>query len=809
MIRGAEGLPSTPGRPHPITRLAREVDTLIKGRWHAVTSMMVPSRPAAALVGTDRKKAAGRALALAVLLLSSLLPGVLPAGTAQESAAPWELKDPVGDVRPGSYGIEVPVSAGQPTPVTNEVDIVGFTVTQDDLEHLEVRVSLVDLKAPGTYTDQYPLEGYDLEVRFSIAGTSIEYLLRAEFKGPLRTSLAKENPLRPSLVRFCVFEGPREVGCQRDVLEGLLDPGKNQITVKLPKSLLLGFTPSGVRFVDSKLQLSPVEEGTLLAKWNTKLLHWRYVPAYPIWINIQLSDTVSESSSGAVPYQLRSGVGNQLLRLRPAGNNTGPLPARLPYSPGGGGVLVAVDPGTPQTVLVRVENAGKERRLVNLSAAFATPSSASDWQAQAPGSVEVPPNATRNVTVVIQAKPGLQHRARADLLLTARSIGRPGEFGFLRLVLLSSHSPKPDRSDLRLHAAPPVATGSASCLPLESCNDLVFWMNLEAEDAAATADAGGVAPQDDLFGGLTSFGLWRSHFMLDTPLSRGFRVEEGKAAGVKVTLSGRNPFTAEIAAALYLTKPTESCLRNCRDDILLGRATTSGEIKASPTTFEFPLPLSSKVKAKPLDFVTLRLVIEVGKVGVPDVAANVLGVSFYPKASQVRLPWAAGEDTEVPRGPLRLYANLSGPEFVHPGRSRLIEARLANEGNGPERVRVTVTNVTEGWKATVQPAERFLLGVGESVALGVLLRAPDGAKEGDFGNATLEAVPENGTAPRARLRLQAIATRAGNLPDDAGAFKADEDTRKRVLSDPAGKSPGPGIVLAVLAAALVLARRRR
>lgn len=148
-------------------------------------------------------------------------------------------------------------------------------------------------------------------------------------------------------------------------------------------------------------------------------------------------------------------------------------------------------------------------------------------------------------------------------------------------------------------------------------------------------------------------------------------------------------------------------------------------------------------------------------------------------------------------------------QYVNPGRSTLWNVTITNQANEEDTVTVD-TQVPEGWAKRVAPDNRFKIGPGESVTVGVFITAPADAKEGDTARLTTTVASSIGDGATSGLPLVAVVTKGVTVGDPH--YVPDNATRERAQSAIESKeSPGIGILPILGLAAILLKRplRRR
>lgn len=146
--------------------------------------------------------------------------------------------------------------------------------------------------------------------------------------------------------------------------------------------------------------------------------------------------------------------------------------------------------------------------------------------------------------------------------------------------------------------------------------------------------------------------------------------------------------------------------------------------------------------------------------------------------------------------------------FINPGRTQVFEFDLRNEDDVRVRVDVAAENVSrEDWSADILPGTRYGLEPGGSARLGVVVAAPNSAKEAEVMRfqVTARDVDNRSLLSSASVRL---ITTSGVDIDNETFVPTDQDLgalEKRPRGSPA---PSGALVAALGAAALLLRRRR-
>lgn len=757
---------------------------------------------------------AGVSILWATLLLVSALP-VSPVA-AQNASDEYVIRDRTGD---GGFSF-VGTSPAQypPNAATDPTDIEWLSIQDEDELGLTFRLKVVDLMGLGNPFDIFS-GGNNHRYYFhsKLEGTNIEYELAWFPRFPAPGEQA--HGVEPVSARFCLLVGGDEDRggsgeCAHQKVSGRVHWDDDVLSADVSKDAILGRDPlpgSGRDATPRGLPQELLKGQQLGAVWATAQ------GTFPTFFSDRLPDTGNAPRN----YVFQTDAANGRIRLALAASNATAEATPSDYGypggpPGSGGSSkpkdsggVGVVPGVPTLVPLRVENHNAGKRLINLTTRIddKTPGLATKWSFQIVPTIAVPSGDDRVINLIVDASSSVRHRETVNVTVLGRSLGFPSELAAIRIQLVASVPPGPDANVLHFHGTG-MESGTAGrtiCTTMVTffC-EVDTWLNTLEPDPTSTMETGIVMDQSYSGNSGESFAL---RFDLDTPLA------------TDLFLDVDEPIDATLAVTSPISSTGTVTLEVLAGHRLVGTASLTGEFKPdSKFTLTF-LPLVDAKHILATEGLVARVLADVplGQGG----AAGLTGLTFVPKDSRLELPLVRDPNAvafgALPLGPafVTLHALSDLEEFLNPGRTKIFNATVTNEGVQVDNVTlqpiVDLDGKAPGWTVSIKPGNKFRLNPGESAKVGVLIHAPFGAKEGDQFPVVLNA--SSGIDARAftQLRYTAVITTNLDIPDEAGGYVVDPESASK-LDVPAGKGtpglPAGLLALTLLAGAAFLRRRR-
>jgi MYXO-CTERM domain-containing protein len=396
------------------------------------------------------------------------------------------------------------------------------------------------------------------------------------------------------------------------------------------------------------------------------------------------------------------------------------------------------------------------------------------------------------VNLIVNATPTVQHRETAEVVVRGQSLGFPDELAALRLTLVASVPPGPSRQTLYFHAAQGEDAGTldALCIIFFCFDRQATWSNTLQEDSLANLD-------DGFHMDMMGFGFgnvaYSARFPLDTPLAQAVVLDANKSIEAELVFKP----VVEFSGSVSLEVTTSMSGR------LIAGGSYSGTIGTAVIPLSF-LPLADAVRVTPEDGrLELRLTVRTQTTGAG--ATSLLpDFQFVPKRSSVTFPFIpdpnAG-DIRVSLGPafIGLSLQTDPQEFLNPGRGKIFNATVVNEGIEADEAKLEILYDQPNWRVDVLPGIRYNLPPGDNARFSLLVRAPADAKEGDQLHILVNATSHKDPNVRSQIRLTAIVTTGIDIPDETRHFKTDEESAQKVVRPPSKNTPGPTAVLGALA----------
>lgn len=771
-----------------------------------------------------------RALAW-LLVLAMLGPVAVAATTAAQSddTSLYETTDATGDVEFQSQG----QGADAPPTTTQSTDLVAFRILDENAETMLMEVQVADMRAPDAATDSF--EDPTAYIRFRVEGSAAYYHLFAfGITGGAFAGLEDDDPGYVNAY-LCITNNADEPmpayyfdlyqRCYLQPVPALTFPADDVVQILVPKLALLGVggdgeaRPGGIP--------KTIDAGQQLVDWRVQIQKRVEGLGFGFFIG--------GTSAGVFHDQMPDdGVAEAYTLKAPAANARVVLRAQGAL----GGVFTGVDTGIgwddiypvtyvgvppSDTVAVPIDayNGADTKRLVNLTARF--PGDGADrFDIRLAPVVEVPAGETRSVNLLLNVTQPLSHRELVDLEVRGTSLGHDGEVGSALIRLVGNTPPTADSNTLRFHSihdyGDAVEAGPGyTCIG--GCNiRIAHWMNTLADDPLDEVGDGGVPSGFYLSFFNTLLGsdiVYVQFYRLDAPLTHDLHFDPGEPVTATLAFSSGIEFdaTAHLRASGTLVHDDCPPDERCTERIFLGEGTAPITVGSDATTVEltFMVPSDLDVLSSAGGRLDVEILLESDdpRATATD-ASDETDIRFYPSQSRLTLPVAPDPDPD-PVHDLFISLDAAGEteEFVNPGKTRAFHVHAINEGVDDTALRLTAQADLDGWSAGLQPADRYKLGPGESVNVTVLITAPAQAQEGDTAEVEIVATSVEDNSSSRPLTLRAIATDGIDIEDEGGPVEADEDTKKRILQDDGGDSPGLGTLVALVALAIVAAHHRR
>lgn len=725
------------------------------------------------------------------------------------------VHDGAGDPTP--FGLPLAPPVGVPTPVTGPYDLTEFGIVDEDEVGLAFYVKVSSLTGAPTTPISDNAAIYTVDGK--IDGTKWTFELRWFLNS---ASQAGSGP-RATNAGFALCRGGADGGggggggpgqmrgdCYDQTVRGQVDFSANTLRAAVTKDAFMGRAPAhgvgtpadppaitkGSRLAD----LVVTSSGGFPSFWSDRLPDQGSAPPYTF---------TTDAANGRIRLGLDTGLdGMAKANQTPPPPSQGPGPQPVPGQGGDGGAPTetSVVPGTPTLIRLRLDNNNPAKRIVNLTAAIDSPENAGKWSAQILPAVRVPAADSRVVNLIVNATPAVQHRERVDVVVHGRSLGVPDELAAIRIPLIATVPPTPEKPTLYFHAKTSQAdtfSGTPVC-DLFGCGGQETWMNTLEADPTADLDAGVPLDFQTFGGGASSLSISRgADFRLDTPLPSGLRLDAKKPIVATLAFSTPADFPGSVDVAAYASGTNR----------VLGEGTVSATVSnGAPVEVTFQ-PLGDQTTLTLEDGrLELRITVHATATGPGAVGASP-ELKVVPKASHVVFPFEKDPNAQSVRltaGPalVSLSAQSDVEEFLNPGKGKIFNATVVNEGVQPDDARIEILFDNPNWRVDVYPGARFHLLPGDGAHFSLLVTAPAGAKEGDQLHILVNATSLNEPTALSQLHFTAIVTKGVDIPDESHWLHADADSAGKVVTPKAKNTPGFEVVL-LMGALLAVALRRR
>lgn len=780
-------------------------------------------------VGRDACARPVRGLLGPVALLVAIWTGV-PSAAAQVAGEPYVVPDGAGDVSLDLPGpTPLPALPAHPLPATDPVDLLEIRIDGEDEVGLEFAVKLADLQANPLVVLPFNSDEAQYGIHFALQGTDVTYTLAWRLQ--LFYALPGQSERRGVhgvRTEFCLVSGEGgdnrfPEGCKnQQASEGTVDWDQNVLRAYVTKDALMGQDPADDGYGFEDPAIPRLTRGMRLSD-----LYATTVQGFPSSVRDRAPD------SGFAPeYAFKELAANTKVRL---GRDEGAKATRnesepgIPPGGGGGGGIplppneprpgdeVAVSPGEPTLVPLRIVNNNAGKRLLNLTARPVDPDVATNWKLKIARSVQVPGGDSRVVNLIVEAAPDVQHRDEIKIVVLGRSLGFPDEIAGARLTLKASAPPGPEKKTLYFHAAsdPDSQDPISICGPFPCSADVITWLNtLRADSPRADLDQGARIGEGNSFE--EDQIVFRHRFILDTPLAHDVLMDATVPVEAKLDFKTDVEFPADVSMTAETTKTRKEIGHAAPKSVTIKTGT--------PVALSFLAnPAANRISVTD-ERIAVEIVVQTPLAGVglaatsfPSLPAGTSGFLFVPAQSEIAFPFIPDPNAtrvSLANGPALITLASRNPgliEYVNPGKTKLLNATVTNEGIDPDEAVLEVTASDPAWAVSIRPGLRFQLAPGDNAKFAVLVRAPAGAQEGDSVSLLVNASSANNPAAYSQLRYTVIAITSQEIDDEAGFYERDADNDAKVVTRKSNDTPGFGLALAfaALAALLQAARRRR
>jgi hypothetical protein len=698
------------------------------------------------------------------------LPLLAPAALAAEPGPEWRVTDPVGDAGFLGYGAPSPPVAD---PTSRQADVTALTIGEEDETGFAVTFFLDHLKPRAAET--LGLEYLYAGLSFHVGNSPVYYFVSAGLDGEFQPDA--QGTFVPTSEPYGYLSACDDDQCEGQDIEAT--QVENGLRLWVPKSGLIGLGWSSDRL--PRGMPTTIDPGSSL----TKIRGYVYGSSVPFFGGA--SDTVPDDDN-APPYVFKHRMANGVVRLN--------LPDSLPS--------LAVQTDLNQSLTLLVTNLADSKRIIQLSYGLEGPKDKLDrYAVYGPPTLTLPPMSTRNFSFALNVKPGAAPTDGVRLVVRSLSVAHPEESGYAAATLQPGPALGPANNVLHfLSYRTPFFGGPEALCDHPS----MFWSCdrgfLSADPNDPEGRPEGAIQDSGLSGG--PFGGEQDFFVM---MRRGLSapVAFDRSKPVELELSLQAPVRAEGAR---LT--AELAYAGSGFDSAVGNARQTVNVDTTPTAVKLALPvaLESDILARG-NVLYLRLRFEYPAGTTSHAAWAAGGVQILTKESRIRLPLAPLPEAlrpEATSNPFQLSPVSGREDYVNPGEARLFNVSLLHQGVETARVHLTTTVTPSGWSAEVLPGSEYELSPGDTVTIGVLVHAPQGAKENERADVRVNATDDEGHP--VSLLLQAVAT-STDLPDDSAIFLADGDARAKLVTNGGHRTPGFELLGAVAALAALAMRRRK
>lgn len=701
---------------------------------------------------------------------------------AQDPASDYTATDPPGDVRSG----HAPQGPGFPAGSAGAYDLLRLRVHGEDEEALRVEVEVDDLRAPATFVDGALFDFLHLVVSFKTDPSGPTYEL--EWAVGLPVLAPTSSGIMPEAARLCIlFEG-RPCNPQRVVATVNWDAASVEAWV--PKSALAGREP--LPGTGPKARTPPVDG---VGDRLTNVFAFSR-PGASMQLNDRLPDT-----GHAPDYVFVHRPPAPALRL---GFND-PDAYLGPHSVGVDGFavldfpLVPVAAGTASPVRLRLDNDAPSPRIVNLTLRYFGDGPGPAWGLRLVETLTLPANSTRLVNLITDPSEIPFETTQLIQVAAAPVAGEPGATAHSFRLVSAAQPPAPERRELFLHARAPTEINAAfnQICRIPFCGGPLGWMNTEREEARATGDDGVMFEYYFDFNSTDIFALHSvATFSLDHPSPRDLMLDRRERATLRLELRTTAPLEGELSV-IVLAGGEETAIGS----------TAASWPGAGAQTVELALPIvRAAERILKGSGIVLMLEFDFDRPYAAAYAAD--PPLLVPGGSSLELPFVADPlaiSEPIAAGPavIGLATDDAAQDFVNPNGTALFNVTVVNEGILEDEIHLQADADDDAWTVELVPADDFRLRPGESARVGLYVRPPAGALDGDMARITLNASSEADESARASLRFEVTVTSGVEIADEAGSYRADPDTDLHAA--PSGLKGTPGFEAPFAGAALAAA----
>lgn len=735
---------------------------------------------------------AGRVLGV-LCVFGLVVVGIPIASPGPNEGDEWAIPDGSDDHALQFFFNPLPVEpAILPTsPEMAHADLRAVKINGEDETGFLVTFVVRELRVSPSDTLGAEVASYNLE--FKIATSPLQYELRTRIWGSGPTPDAGSTFVAHDAWAYLVMCTERFRCDWPSAGPVTLDDESNEIRVWVPKDALMGLgreerepIPGAPKNLRSGDQLTDI---VATALWESPGECVIFTCAIGL---VEASDRAPNTGK-APAYALKTNTANSVVSVKIRD----------------GDPFLGVQKGVNQSIQFTLNNRGDAKRIVPLTYELAgAKEKLAQYAVWGPPTVSIPAGEHRNFTLNLDVKPGADLNDQVQLLVRGTSLGHPEELAYAKASLLPGAALGPAANTLYFHGfyegpGPPL------------------------DQAASAFCANPIAP--------------RCHYGFLSPLaddpqeSAHGRIQGGRDVSPDGSLVLRFwvPLPSDLVApiAFDATKPIEMDLKfiapvdtsavtvqamivyySREEDGVLFDSTQTGTIGPSGSLIQLSgVPLLPSTSILPAG-TWMATEIVVAASAAPGGAAGVLGrqIDLLAEESKIRLPLTELpvdlKPTAIPKA-FQFSLISDREEFVNAGEARLFNVSLLNQGSSVQRAQLKAATPAAGWRTEILPGQVFDLSPGDSVAVGVLVHAPETAKEGDRAEVQLTATATDGSM--AAMNLTALAT-SFDVPNDAGTYRPDEEAQSKLVV-PAGED-APGLealaILMVLTGLAVGLRRR-
>jgi hypothetical protein len=724
---------------------------------------------------------------IAFLLVAAVL---VPASLGQPEGDPaWHVDDARGDVA-------VTSTAPSPALLSRHVDLVRFAI--DDEDEVGFYLSFyVDQIKTGYGVGPFGF-GTSFEASFQVEGAAARYYVYASIATSTEADADGTFYVLPDAYYHSAELAICGEGfwCRWLPLPVTVDEARNAFHIWVPKGSLMGHGLGGG---------GPVPGVPSTIRPGQQLRELRAF-SYQYLLVTSARDRVPDLEA-APPYAFAKPTANTVVRME--------LPGAAPYDPWSGDSdptpRLDMQPGVNQTVAFTLTNLAAAKRLIKMEYRIVGPAEqVARYKVWGPETLTLPGNESRDFHLAVDV--AATASATDDVRLVARgvSLGRTDEIAYASARLAPGLVLTHENPILYAHSAPSFMAsagtlGEAACVAKFVMFECTRGFLSPHESDPAAHNGANIQG----YGSPSSGGTQYQYFRLSLPRTLSLPLVFDVAKPLEVQFRFTSPVNADgvrIQATMQYSSPDGG-------GVLFEGSTTSNLAAGGTTvTLSGPPRLSGKavIPAGALLDLRVRTTNVLSPTGTAAWAAG--GYELVPVQTRITLPLLPVPEDLLGRAtpnPFQLKPVSSAEDFVNPGKGRLFNVSLLNQGSSEHRAQITAGVNAPGWTTEVRPGSAYKLGAGDVVTFGVLVKAPAEAREGDAATIRVNVTDEAGET--VGIRLGVIATSGIDLPDDSLLEAGDEEARAKVQRDRGSNTPGPEplvIVLGAVAAAWAARRRK-